>query len=224
MNKPHSPERAATARDRILDAAEAVFAADGFSGSGMKAIATRAGVAQGLLHDHFDNKDGLYSAVIARRASAINAERLRRLEAVNLEAPDAVTRIMEALLRPPLGPAGGGHAYARIFGNMLVGGPREAVLVSKLYDPTARQFIKALERACPDARPATVSWGYHMAISALAGTLARSDRPERLIGKASGIGASPHAETEASVRRLVRFAVGGLLATVEAETDKQTVT
>ena len=56
-----------TARDRILDAAEEAFAADSFTGASMKAISLRAGVAQGLLHYHFDNKEGLYAAVIERR-------------------------------------------------------------------------------------------------------------------------------------------------------------
>lgn len=215
MNKPLIPQKPAKARDKILDAAERVFAADGYSGAGMKAIAIEAGVAQGSLHYHFDTKDGLYAAVIERRAHAINEERLARLHRVDRAAPDAVGKILDALLRPPLGPAGGGHDYARIFSNLLVGGPREAALVARLYDPTARTFIRALQEVCPDASPAVISWGYHMAISALAGTLARSDRPERLIGNDS-----PTRDTEAIVARLVRFAEGGLVASISAEAPR----
>jgi AcrR family transcriptional regulator len=209
MNKALRPQKAPTARDRILDAAERVFAADGFSGAGMKAIAVEAGVAQGSLHYHFETKDGLYAAVIERRAKAINQERLARLDAVDRAAPDVVERILEALLRPPLGPAGGGLDYAGIFSNLLVGGPREAALVARLYDPTARRFIAALQDACPGASPAVISWGYHMAISALAGTLARSDRPARLIGDVTRA-----RDTEDIVQRLVRFAAGGLVRSI----------
>lgn len=214
MNQALQTQKPTKAQGKILDAAERVFAADGFSGAGMKAIALEAGVAQASLHYHFDTKDGLYAAVIERRARAINDERLTLLSKVARDAPDVVERILEALLRPPLGPAGGGHDYARIFSNLLVGGPREVALVARLYDPTAREFIKALQDACPDASPAVISWGYHMAISALAGTLARSDRPERLIGNAT-----PAFDTDAIVARLVQFAAGGLFASISAEQD-----
>ena len=71
MNNTATADHSVPARDRILDAAELTFSEDGFSGAGMKAIATRAEVAQGLLHYHFQNKEGLYAAVIARRAGDI---------------------------------------------------------------------------------------------------------------------------------------------------------
>ncbi|MEX0281016.1 MAG: TetR/AcrR family transcriptional regulator [Arenibacterium sp.] len=212
MNRPLRTQEPTRAQGKILDAAERIFAADGFSGAGMKAIAIEAGVAQGSLHYHFDTKDGLYAAVIERRARAINEERLALLAVIDRSAPNAVQQILEALLRPPLGPAGGGRDYARIFSNLLVGGPREVALVARLYDPTARQFIQALQDACPGASPAVISWGYHMAISALAGTLARSDRPDRLIGNDA-----PTYDTEVIIARLVGFAAGGLFASIAAE-------
>ena len=174
----------------------------------MKAIAIRAGVAQGLLHYHFDTKDGLYAAVIERRAGAINAEREAMLARVDTAAPDALPRILTALLRPPLGPAGGGQAYARIFSGLLVGGAREAELVARLYDPTARRFIAALGAACPGTPAETLSWAYNFAIGALIATVARSGRPERLVD------AEESQDTDAVVARLVEFATGGVEAAI----------
>lgn len=213
MNKPADSASTLPARDRILNAAEIEFSEEGFSGAGMKAIAQRAEVAQGLLHYHFANKDGLYEAVIGRRAGNINAERLARLDRVDLAAPDAVERVMEALLRPPLGPAGGGRAYARIFAGLLVGVARDQRMVLEHYDPVARRFIAALQTACPAASAQILAWGYSFAIGALVATVARNDRPERL----AGTGASPDVDT--IVARLVRFASGGLRAAIAAETD-----
>ncbi|GHF42929.1 TetR/AcrR family transcriptional regulator [Seohaeicola zhoushanensis] len=212
MNKPADTCSTLPARDRILNAAEIVFSEEGFSGAGMKAIAQRAEVAQGLLHYHFENKDGLYAAVIARRSGNINAERLARLDRADLSAPDAVEQIMDALLLPPLGPAGGGRAYARIFAGLLVGVERDRQMVAEHYDPTARRFIAALQTACPEASAQVLAWGYSFAIGALVATVARSDRPERLAG-ASG----PAPDVEAVVARLVRFASGGLRAAIAAE-------
>lgn len=212
MNQPADPSRILPARDRILNAAEVVFSEDGFSGAAMKAISQRAEVAQGLLHYHFASKDGLYAAVIARRSGRINAERIARLDKVDPAAPDAVERIMDALLRPPLGPAGGGRAYGRIFAGLLVGGERDRAMVTEHYDPTARRFIEALSRACPGASAQVVAWGYSFAIGALVATVARDDRPGRLVGAGKG---AP--DIDAIVARLVSFASGGIRAAIAAE-------
>jgi AcrR family transcriptional regulator len=69
------PER----RRRILEAAEAVFAEDGFQAASMNAIAAAAGVTKPILYDHFPSKLGLMVAVmeairddlLARGGSAI---------------------------------------------------------------------------------------------------------------------------------------------------------
>lgn len=193
------------AQHRILDAAEQTFAEDGFAGAGMKAIAVRAGVAQGLLHYHFENKEGLYAAVIARRSGFINAGRRALLAEVDLSGPDATAQIMTALLRPPLGPEGGGQAYARIFGGLAGGDARDIALVREHYDPTAKEFIAALQTLYPQAAPQTISWGYTMAIGALMSALGMQGRADRLVGAPDS---GP--DTDAVVARLVSYAVGGL--------------
>src|SRR5687768_12087237 len=50
-------------RDAILQAARAEFSKAGFHGTKMRDIAQRAEVSQGLLHHHFNGKEGLWNAV-----------------------------------------------------------------------------------------------------------------------------------------------------------------
>jgi AcrR family transcriptional regulator len=69
-NVPRSPAqnealRAAT-RERLLDAALALFARDGYAETTVRAIAARAGVAAGLLYAHFDGKEALLHALFER--------------------------------------------------------------------------------------------------------------------------------------------------------------
>jgi TetR/AcrR family transcriptional regulator len=72
MPRPTSPPRthreAQTEATRavILDAAEQLFAAHGFAGTSMRAVAAQAGTSQALLHHHFGTKDGLYEQVKRR--------------------------------------------------------------------------------------------------------------------------------------------------------------
>jgi AcrR family transcriptional regulator len=195
-------------REKILDAAEAAFAADGFSGASMKTIAEAAGVATGLLHYHFEGKEGLYAAVIDRRAGLINAERLARLAEVDRAGPDAVREILAALLDPPLRPMGGGRAYARILAGMTAGDARDKALVRQHYDAVADAFITALAEARPDAPRAAIAWAYNLAIGTLVTALGSGDRAQRFAGR------EPVAPQD-MLGTLLTYVEGGLNALVE---------
>ncbi len=58
----------------ILDAAEAVVAAEGASKASVQAIAERSGVAVGTIYNYFRDKDGLLEAIFARRREELYAE------------------------------------------------------------------------------------------------------------------------------------------------------
>src|SRR5215471_5104736 len=53
-------------RERILDVAEALFAAHGFAGTSMRDIASAADLTAASLYNHFDGKEALYTAVLER--------------------------------------------------------------------------------------------------------------------------------------------------------------
>ncbi len=197
----------------ILNAAEAAFSEAGFAGAGMKAIATRAGVAQGLIHYHFQTKEGLYAAVVERRANWVTTARLALLSEIDLQEPDAVSKVFEAFFRPPLGPEGGGRVFARIFALLAVGGARDQALVQRLYDPSARVFIDALHEARSDASRPTCAWGYSMALGLLVGAVGRSGRAERL----ADLPEDAVDDTEGLIARLTCHAVGGFDALCEEE-------
>ena len=59
-------------RERILDAAEALFAEHGYDGVTLRQIATRAGVDVALANYHFGKKLDLFQAVFERRAALLN--------------------------------------------------------------------------------------------------------------------------------------------------------
>jgi AcrR family transcriptional regulator len=60
-------EQQAETRDRLLDAASALFAERGFSGTSVAAIADRAGVTTGAIYSNFAGKDDLFTAVVERQ-------------------------------------------------------------------------------------------------------------------------------------------------------------
>lgn len=74
---PRSPDlnaalRAAT-RERLLRAALALFARDGYTNTSVRAIAQEAGVATGLLYAHFSGKEALLRAIFEQSMADVNA-------------------------------------------------------------------------------------------------------------------------------------------------------
>jgi AcrR family transcriptional regulator len=65
--KPHRirPTRVEV-RDRILDAASKVFAAEGFAGATIDAIGQAAGFTKGAVYSNFESKDELFLALLDR--------------------------------------------------------------------------------------------------------------------------------------------------------------
>lgn len=69
---PIRRERNATeTRRRLLDAAEQEFAAKGFAGVRLREVAQTAGVQQALIHHYFEDKEGLYRAVLDRAVEQV---------------------------------------------------------------------------------------------------------------------------------------------------------
>lgn len=69
-----SIERGPDARERILAAAESLFAVRGFEGVSTTQIAKVAGITQPLIHYHFKNKEALWKATISRLFSKLSQE------------------------------------------------------------------------------------------------------------------------------------------------------
>ncbi|MGC1508104.1 TetR/AcrR family transcriptional regulator [Ketobacter sp. MCCC 1A13808] len=69
-----SVDRGTDARERILAAAEALFAIRGFEGVSTTQIAKVAGITQPLIHYHFKNKEALWKATISRLFSRLSEE------------------------------------------------------------------------------------------------------------------------------------------------------
>ena len=91
MRKPKSPE---ANRARILAAATAAFAAHGYGGASMDAIAARTKTTRALINYYFGSKEKLYLTVLERVYAEIrDAE--SRLDLEHLPPLEAMRRIVE---------------------------------------------------------------------------------------------------------------------------------
>ncbi|MBW2370053.1 MAG: TetR/AcrR family transcriptional regulator [Deltaproteobacteria bacterium] len=92
-------------KDQILDAAEHLFASQGFHTTSLREITSQAGVNLAAVNYHFRTKEKLMAAVLARRLVPINENRLELLEKENLAAEaeqrlPRVKAIFRAFIQP----------------------------------------------------------------------------------------------------------------------------
>ncbi|MCZ6713381.1 MAG: TetR/AcrR family transcriptional regulator [Deltaproteobacteria bacterium] len=78
-----------SSRAKILDSAEALFAARGFSGVGLREVAQKVGLGKSSLFHHFPTKLSLYVAVLERILTRMD----ERLEAVQERPESALAKL-----------------------------------------------------------------------------------------------------------------------------------
>jgi len=176
----------ASVRERILEAAERLFAEHGMSGVGLRAITSEANVNLASVAYHFGSKEGLLEALFALRAEPIAKERLRLLARCfeNGKAP-ALEQILDAFLRPALTlgkqPRLGGPAFVRLRARLSI--EPEALarkILSRAFDLSSRKFIDAIAQALPHLPRAEVEWRFHFMLGAMFYTMGNSGRIQAL--------------------------------------------
>jgi AcrR family transcriptional regulator len=82
MNQENFENQQGDTKQRILDAAEHLFALEGFRGTSLRDITGRAGVNLAAVNYHFGSKEALLRAVMERRLIPLNQVRIERLTKV----------------------------------------------------------------------------------------------------------------------------------------------
>ena len=169
--------------EKILDAAEGLFADSGYDAVSVRAITKRAGVELALVNYHFGSKQGLFSRVVERRAAEINAARVSLLNAHANST--SVELIIDAFTRPFLEKSllgGGWKSYARLIAQ-ISNSPRWTKLVmSAQFDPIAQNFVSQMQNALPGSSIKDVYWGFHFLLGAITFTFAETGRIDELSG------------------------------------------
>jgi AcrR family transcriptional regulator len=179
------PQR--STKDKLMDAAEKLFARRGFHGTSLREITAEAGVDLALVNYHFGGKKRLLVAVVDRRGKVLNEERLRRLAEVRLSAaPSAPSTeaVVGAFFDPileRLAHAGKGwHSYFALIAYVNNSPEWGKRLMGETFNSTVIEFIRAVMASLPGARPEDIFWGYNFLTGALTLSLAETGRLDAL--------------------------------------------
>jgi AcrR family transcriptional regulator len=210
-------------KDRILDAAEALFMEHGYEATSLRSITAAAAVNLAAVNYHFGSKEELFQAVLTRRLDPMNQERvdlLTRLEEESAPDPLPCDRILGAMFIPALklarDPERGGNDFLRLLGRAYADpAPFIRKFLAEQYAVMIARFKAAFGRALPDLPKKELSWRLHFIMGALSYTLAGTDAL-RLIAELTP------AETgndELLLHRLAPFLLAGLQSPVPDTSD-----
>jgi len=206
--------------ERILDAAEQLFAEFGYHGVTLKDVAARVGVSSTLIHYHFNGKESIYEAVWARKAPISARNRLEAMRRYAEEVGDAVTveGALHAWIDPDLTVQIEDEEQWVAFGKIAAQANSAtgwgAGKMTKYFNPVVLALIDLLKKAMPDCDEETIFWGYHFVSGAMTHNMARTGRLDEL---SHGLCSS---DDFASIRRhMARFMAAGFHAICRKEDD-----
>lgn len=168
-----------TTKDRILDTAERLFARDGIDATSLRTITAEAGVNLAAVNYHFQSKDALIRAVIARRIGPVNEKRLAMLEAVEAAAGDGplpLPDVIRAFIGPVIEIKSRATAFAPIMGRVFT---ENAAFAERFFhdhlEVVAKRFTAAFHRALPGLPREEILWRAFFLIGAMAHTMVLGD-------------------------------------------------
>jgi AcrR family transcriptional regulator len=218
--EPRARSAHAATKEKILNAAERLFARNGLERVSMRDITQAASVNLAAINYHFGSKDGLIEAVFDRRLTPLNEQRLAALGVVEKAAgrrPPSVEEILGALIRPvvalALDPKLGAVTFTGLMGRCLAEpGELFEKLIQKHFETLVVHFHAALLRSIPHLSREEIFWRMHFTAGALHQSLLTMEKPLPAWLKGVLDAESPPLDAERQVRRLVAFAAAGLRA------------
>jgi AcrR family transcriptional regulator len=196
-------------KNRILDVAERLFAVDGFEATSLRDITAGAGVNLAAVNYHFQSKDSLIDAVIARRIEPINVQRLALLDRAGPNP--TLEQILEAFLGPVFRIEM--EELAPLVGRVL---SNPDLFVERVFNrhlaAISQRFRAELARVLPELPAEELLWRLHFSVGVMTHTMLWGQIFPKITG-----GVCTLDDREALLRRAVQFLAAGFRAPASNE-------
>lgn len=200
-------------KQRLIEAAEALFADEGFDRVSVRDITNKAGANVAAVNYHFGSREGLVAVVLARYINPVNEERLARLEALERKVggkPVPVEEVLDAFVRPFATQVRRSELSEKLFFKLMgrMFGQQGCDLppvVESVFITMLSRFQKAFAKALPGLAADDVWWRIHLMAGAMIHTMAHAESLQRMSGGDSG-----NPTLEQTLSRFIRFAAAGM--------------
>lgn len=198
---------AVSTKDRILGAAEMLFAQHGFDGASLRQVTAAAGVNLAAVNYHFGSKDKLVEQVFRHRLDTLNVRRLAALAEVAGGTDTTLEDVLDAYIRPALDLShdAGGALFMRVLARAFAEhDDRLRQFLSENYGHVMRQFTAEFARLLPQLDKSELYWRIDLVTGALTHAMSGFGMIQRLKN------VSEEAHREQTAQHLIRFAAAGL--------------
>ncbi len=204
-----------TTKNRILDAAELLFAERGFKETSLRTITTAAGANLAAVNYHYGDKKGLIRAVLSRYLEQFMPAFKTELIALHQRDEFDMNDVFLCTKRPLLRLNSFKNNGTTIFMSLIGRGYTDVQghlrwFITTHYDDVIQLFVNAVRRAYPCLDPETLFWRLHFTLGASVFTMASSTA---LCEIAVNDFAS-RIQTEDLINRLVPYLAAGVTAPI----------
>lgn len=201
-------------RERIIDAAEILFAEKGFDLVSLRDITSQAEANVASVNYHFGSKENLIAAVIERHVIPITEGRLRMLDEAELKHGDKMVpteEILRAFLQPLLDHLAENEfneaLFCKFMGRMTSQQSCMPASVEPLFQQMTGRYSAAIRKSVLSLTEEEAMWRICFSFGAIAHGLMGGETLYQITGGKSG-----HPAMETLLDRAVRFCAGGIQA------------
>lgn len=197
-------------RQRILGAAEELFAERGFAGASLRQVTAAANVNLAAVNYHFGSKDNLIEEVFRRRLDELSRRRLERLAEISAASQTTLESVLDAFISPALELSldrKGGSVFMRVLARAFAEhNDHLRKFLSDNYGYVLKDFAAAIARRLPQLDKQELYWRLDIAVGALTYAMADFGMIQRRTGE------SEREHREQMAKHLIHFTAAGLKA------------
>ncbi len=215
---PTSGEPGGATRERLLDAAEKLFASRGFISTSVRDITSEAACNVAAVNYHFGGKDKLYLETFRRRMVTMRDERIRTLhERLAAAGPErdlqfVLRAIVSAVMEPLTDEVSGPRVTELIWRELLDRRLPAEVFLDEAIDPTWGAYVEALREVCPQLDQKTA----RQCVQSIVGQVAHALQIRRLYESVPAR-RSHVATLQRLADHIVQFSLGGIESMLRQE-------
>lgn len=196
------------ANQKLLDAAEKLFAEKGFDGTSVRDITAEAKCNVAAVNYHFGSKEKLYTEVFRRKLTVLRDVRVRRIDEVMARSgettlEDLLRAFGKAFFEPLVGVSSGPRFIKLWLREMLDQRLPATMFVEETFRPVLGSLQQALMKVCPGLDEPRAMSAAHAVVAQLAHVL----RVHEFWAQAHD---SPKFDLDGALGQVVEFSAAGI--------------
>ncbi|MFQ1781876.1 TetR/AcrR family transcriptional regulator [Aeromonas veronii] len=204
-------------KNRILDAAEVLFAERGFADTSLRLITSEADVNLASVNYHFGSKKELIQAVLDRYLSLFMPDLDTRLRVLMEQDQLTLLQLFESFVEPLMKlsavRANGPAIFMQLLGRGYIDSQGHLRrFITAHYGPILQRITQAISKANPALSPTDLFWRLHFTLGTVVFTMASADALRDIALADFG----QQLDVEGLVRNVIPYLASGVGAPVES--------